>query len=344
MRLGLSLGNWRTRARENLELTLEAERLGFTSVWTEEAYGSDAVSPLAWLAAKTTVIQIGSAVWQIPARTPAMTAMTAATLDLLSGGRFILGLGTSGPQVVEGWHGQNYGHPVERTREYVAIVRMILKREAPLEFHGRFYEIPLADGTGQGKPLRLSMQPLRSQIPVYIGALGPKNVELTAEIADGWLPIFMAPARFEAAFGAQCRRGFAAANCEKGIGNGFDVAATVPVVLGTDAAECRDALRPKIALYIGGMGSLEMNFSNRLIQRFGYVDEALRVQDLFLSGDRPGAAAAVPDRLIDEIALCGPPSRIAELLEQWKASPVTTMVLDTEQTDALKLIAGVMKV
>jgi F420-dependent oxidoreductase-like protein len=221
---------------------------------------------------------------------------------------------------------------------------MILKREAPAEFHGRFYELPVAGGSGQGKPLRLSMQPLRSEIPLYIGALGPKNVELTAEIADGWLPIFMAPARFEAAFGEQCRRGFAAAGGRKDFGNGFDVAATVPVVLGADAAECRNALRPKIALYIGGMGSREMNFSNRLIQRFGYVEEAVRVQELFLSGDRTGATAAVPDRLIDEIALCGPPSRIRELLEQWEASPVTTMVLDTEQCEALKLIAEALRV
>ena len=346
MELGLNLAMtlWDEGVEPNLSLTLEAERLGYSCVWTEEAYGSDAVVPLAWMAACTTTIGIGSAVWQIPARTPAMAGMTAATLDKLSGGRLRIGLGASGPQVVEGWHGQPYSRPLRRTREYVDILRLILARERGVSYQGRDYRLPYEgdEGTGLGKPLKLIMHPLRAHIPIYLGALGPKNVELTAELADGWLPIFLAPRRFEEVFGTPLRQGFEKSGVDKAPGRGFDVAPIVSVVVGDDVEACRAPVREKIALYIGGMGAAGKNFSNLLIRRFGFDDAAEEIQQRFLAGDRAGAVASVPDDLVDEVALCGPPDRINELLEPWRQSPVTTLILDTDDPEALRVMADLV--
>ncbi len=343
MELGLNLAmtHWDTGAEPNVGLAQEAERLGFSSVWTEEAYGSDAVSPLAWVGALTERIHLGSAVWQVPARTPAMAAMTAATLDVLSEGRLRLGLGASGPQVVEGWHGQPFERPVGRTREYVEIVRKMLAREEPVSYEGKEYQLPYKGdrGLGLGRPLKLIIHPRRAEVPIYLGALGPKNIEMTAEIADGWLPIFLAPDSFDEVFGEPLAKGFAAAGNGKAPGDGFDVAPIVSVVVGEDVDECRRPVREKIALYIGGMGAAKKNFSNQLIRRFGFDAEADEIQTKFLSGDRDGAVEAVPDELIDAVALCGPKERIAELLPRWQATPVTTLILDTDDPAAMRTMA-----
>jgi len=337
MRLGLNLGYWGSGAADNVALALEADRLGFHSLWTAEAYGSDCITPLTWLAAKTERIRVGTAIMQMPARTPANTAMTAATLDLLTGGRVLLGLGVSGPQVVEGWHGVPYGKPLGRTREYVEIVRTILRREKPLEHHGEHYDIPVRGGTGLGKPLKLILHPLRAEIPIYLAAIGPRNVALAAEIADGWLPIFFSPERMKI-HREWLDEGFARAGGHRDLSS-FDVAPTASIVLGPDAAACRDALKPNLALYIGGMGARERNFYYNLASRYGYDDAASRIQDLFLAGKRQEAAAAVPDRLVDEIALCGPRERIAERLAAWRASGITTLIASTSSIDAVRALA-----
>jgi F420-dependent oxidoreductase-like protein len=332
MKLGLSLGYAPpgTNPADSFSLVQEAERLGFDSVWVAEAWGTDAVSVLGWLAARTERIKLGSAIMQIPGRTPANTAMTAATLDLLSRGRFLLGLGTSGPQVVEGWHGQPWGKPLGKTREYVEIVRAALRRQV-VEHHGDHYRIPW-DGpgaTGLGKPLKLMLRPLRAEIPIYLAALGPKNVALAAEIADGWLPIFVDPERFGDAFGAS----LAAAPPD------FEIAATASVLVGDDVDALRDALRPHVALYVGGMGARGRNFYNALVRRYGWEDEAERIQTLYLAGKQREAIAAVPDALVDAVALVGPKERIAERLEAWRATPVSTLVLGTHQPEALRTLA-----
>lgn len=340
--LNLAMTHWDTGPEPNVGLAQEAERLGFSSVWVEEAYGSDAVTPLAWVGALTERIHLGSAVWQIPARTPANAAMTAATLDVLSAGRLRIGLGVSGPQVVEGWHGQPFERPLGRTREYVEIVRKALAREEPVSYDGREYRLPYAGerGLGLGRPLKLIIHPRRAHIPIYLGSLGPRNVELTAEIADGWLPIFMSPHSFEDVFGASLSRGFERAGNGKGYGEGFDVAPIVSVVLGPDVDRCRERVKQKIGLYIGGMGAAKKNFSNQLIRRFGYEDMAEEVQARFLEGDRVGAIAAVADELVDEVALCGPRERIAELLVAWRErTPITTMILDTDDPAAMRVMA-----
>ena len=339
--LNLSMTQWDIGAELNLSLSEEAERLGFSAVWTEEAYGSDAVSPLAWVGARTARIDIGSAIWQIPARTPAMAAMTAATLDKLSGGRFRLGLGVSGPQVVEGWHGQPFDKSIQRTREYVEIVRQILRREEPVSFSGSAYSLPYAgaDGLGLGRPLKLILHPHRPSVPIYLGSLGPRNVAVTAEIADGWLPIFFSPRAFDDVFAEPLATGFARAGNGKGLGSGFDISPIVSVVVGDDVDACRRPVKERIALYIGGMGSADKNFSNRLIRRFGFAAEAEEIQRRFLEGDQDGAIAAVSDELVDDIALCGPPERIESLLEHWRGSPVTTIICDTTDADALRVMA-----
>jgi F420-dependent oxidoreductase-like protein len=330
MRLGLNLGYWGADAARVVEVAQHAEALGFHSVWTAEAYGSDAVVPLTWVGAQTSKIGLGTAILQMPARSPAMTAMTAVTLDLLSGGRVLLGLGLSGPQVAEGWHGQAYGKPLAKTREYVDIVRTIIRREAPLEHHGEHYDIPYTGpgATGLGKPLKLIVHPKR-QIPIYLAAIGPKNVALAAEIADGWLPVWFSPTRMDVYADAFEGRDLSS----------FDIAPTVSVVVGDDAAVCRQMVKPMLALYIGGMGARGRNFYNDLACRYGYEGAAKEIQDLYLDGKKQEAAAAVPDELVDEVALCGPKERIAELVEPWKTSPATTMVLATVQTEALDVMA-----
>jgi F420-dependent oxidoreductase-like protein len=332
MKLGLSLGYAPpgTNPADLFPLVAEAERLGFDSVWVAEAWGTDAVSVLGWLAARTERIKLGSAIMQIPGRTPANAAMTAATLDLLSDGRFLLGLGTSGPQVVEGWHGQPWGKPLGKTREYVEIVRAALRREV-VAHDGEHYRIPWdGDGaTGLGKPLKLMLRPLRAEIPIYLAALGPKNVALAAEIANGWLPIFVAPERFREAFGPSLAAAPPA----------FEIAATASVLVGDDVPALRDALRPHLALYVGGMGAKGRNFYNALVRRYGWEEEAERIQELYLAGKQREAIAAVPDELVDAVSLVGPKERIAERLEAWRETPVTTLVLGTTQPEALQTLA-----
>ena len=317
-----------TNPLELVALAQEAERLGYDSAWAAEAWGTDAVTVLSWLAATTSTIKVGSAILQIPGRTPANTAMTAATLDLLSGGRVLLGLGTSGPQVVEGWHGQPWGKPLTRTREYVEIVRAALRREA-VEFHGREYKIPYAgaDATGVGKPLKLMLRPLRDSIPIYLAALSPKNVRLAFEIADGWLPILFSPERAREAFGYEPR-------------DGFEIVPTVHVVLSEDVDAARDVLRPMLALYIGGMGARGANFYNAVVRRYGYEAEAERIQELYLDGKQRDAIAAVPDALIDEVALVGPAERIRDRLDAWRDAGVTTLLVGTADARTLRAMAG----
>ena len=329
MDLALNLSYSGTGIAIDIAKIQEAERLGYASVWTAEAYGSDAVAPAAWIAARTEKIHVGTGIMQIPARTPAMTAMTAMTLDGLSGGRFRLGLGVSGPQVVEGWHGQAFGKPLAKTREYVEVVRAILKREKPVEFHGEYYDIPYkgADATGLGKPLR-SILHGRADLPIYLAAVGPKNVALAGEIADGWIPIFFSPRRVPM-FREWLAEGFKARG---GAPARFDVMPMVAVVVGDDAAACRAVVKPRLALYVGGMGARGRNFYNDIARRYGYEDAAKRIQDLFLAGKKDEAAAAVPDALVDEVALCGPPARIREQLAEWMSSGVTTIMVSGDPT------------
>jgi F420-dependent oxidoreductase-like protein len=320
VRLGLNLGyqaSWTTPA-DHLALAQEADRLGFSVVWAAEAYGSDSPSTLAWIAGQTSQIDLGAAVMQIPARTPAMTAMTAATIDAVSGGRFRLGLGVSGPQVSEGWHGVRFAKPLARTREYVDIVRLALARK-PVAYDGEHYTLPLPDGPG--KALRLGFHPPRESIPIYLAAVGPKNLELAGEIADGWLAIFFAP---DAAgeYLQHIERGRA----KSGAGlTGFDVAPSVPLVVGDDLAACADVIRPYAALYVGGMGSREQNFYNQLAIRMGYADEAKTVQDLYLDKKLRDAAAAVPQEFIERTSILGNKIQIIERLRQYAAAGVGTL-------------------
>ena len=339
MRLGLNFGYWGSGPSDNIAVAREAERLGYHSLWTAEAYGSDAVTPLVWLAAHTERINVGTAIMQMPARTPAMTAMTAATIDLLTGGRFMLGIGASGPQVVEGWHGVVYGKLLTRTREYVEIVRAILKRDEPLEHHGEYYDIPVQGGTGLGKPLKLIVHPLRDNIPIYVAAIGPKNVALAAEIADGWLPVFFSPKRV-AVFRKSLDEGFARRSDGKTLSD-FDIAPTVSIVVGDDVDACRMKVRPNLALYVGGMGARGKNFYNDLACRYGYEDAARRIQDLYLAGMKNEAIAAVPDELVDEIALCGPRERIKDRLEAWREAGVTTLICGATNIEAIRTMAEI---
>lgn len=337
MRLGINLGYWGADSQDNVALAQEADRLGYHSVWTAEAYGSDAVTTLTWVAAKTEHIKVGTAIMQMTARVPAMTAMTAATLDLLTGGRMLLGIGASGPQVVEGWHGVPYGKPLTRAREYVEIIRTILKREKPLEFHGEYYDIPCKGGSGLGKPLKLITHPLRSDIPIYLAAIGPKNIALAAEIADGWLPFLISPERMKI-YREWLDEGFSRAGGGKDLSK-FDIAPSVQIALGDDVAACRDKVKPFIALYVGGMGAREKNFYFNLVCRYGYEEAAHKIQDLFLSGRKAEAIAAVPDELVDEIALCGPRERIAERVKAWQASDITTLICAGANLEAVRLMA-----
>ena len=329
MKLGLMLGYWTAGPEDPIDLVLEAERLGYDSVWTAEAYGSDAVSPLCWIGARTTRIKLGTAVMQISARTPACAAMTAMTVDHLSHGRLILGLGVSGPQVVEGWYGQAFPRPLERTREYVQLIRTILRREAPVTFAGRQYQLPHAGGAGLGKPLKLIGQPLRADVPIYLGAMGPKNIALAKEIADGWLPLYMSPYRMREVYGDVVR----------GFPPGFEVACPVQVVVGEDLGQCLFPVKMTLAFYIGGMGHKTKNFSKEQVARMGYAEAADCVQQLFLEGRRGEAIEAVPDALADEISLCGPPARIRERLAAWRATPVTSLVVMTRDPGVLRLLA-----
>lgn len=339
MRLGLNVNYSGAKIELPLELIQEADRLGFYAVWTAEAYGSDAVAPLAWIGALTQNIKLGTAILQMPARTPANTAMTAMTLDQLSGGRMLLGVGLSGPQVVEGWHGVSYGKPLTKTREYVEIVRKIFKRQEPLVHSGEYYQIPYQgdDATGLGKPLK-SIIHGRPDIPIYLAAIGPKNVALAAEIADGWLPIFFSPTHFEQAYGTQIREGFAKAGGDKSFAD-FDIAPTVYVMVEDNLEMAFNTLKPMLALYIGGMGARGKNFYYDLAVRYGYEEAAENIQNLYLSGSKGEAMMAVPDALVDDIALVGPKARIKERLDIWTSSPITTLNVATTDLHSLRTIA-----
>lgn len=342
MRLGLNLGYWGAgNDQENLALAREADRIGYSVVWAAEAYGSDAATVLAWVAAQTERIDVGSAIFQIPGRTPANTAMTAATLDTLSGGRFRLGLGVSGPQVSEGWHGVRFDKPLARTREYVAIVRKALARER-LSYEGEFFTLPLPDGPG--KALTLTVHPVREYIPIYLAAIGPNNLELTGEIADGWLAIFYNPE-----FAPELLANIATGRAKVGKTlEGFDVVPTVPVVLGDDVNTCADAVRAYSALYVGGMGSRDKNFYNQLMTRMGYDEAAALIQERYLAKDYLGAGAAVPLDFIDKTSLIGPRDRIRDRLAAYAESGVTTLTVATyagsleERLTTIRTIAEVL--
>lgn len=338
MKLGFMMGYSGPRVTLNLPLYLEAEKLGYDIAWSAEAYGSDAVAPLAWMGAHTTTLRLGTGIMQMHARTPAMTAMTAMTLDQLSGGRFVLGLGVSGPQVVEGWHGVSYGKPLARTREYIAILRKIFAREAPLEHQGEYFTVPYAgeDASGLGKPLK-SIVHGRPDLPIFIAAIGPKNVTLAAEIADGWIPVFFAPEHF-GIFSDHVQEGFSKAGGGKGHDD-FTISPYVSVVIGEDTEACRDAVRPQIALYVGGMGAKGQNFYNKLVRRYGYEEAADTIQNLYLSGKKEEAAAAIPDDLVDKVALCGPRERIAERLEPWRKIPNLILNVGAHDSDTLRVMA-----
>lgn len=326
MRLGLGMGYWSSGPPAGAaEQIATAERLGFDCMWTAEAYGSDALTPLAWWGATTETIGLGTSICQLSARTPAAMAMAAMSLDHLSGGRFRLGLGASGPQVVEGWYGMPYPKPLARTREYVEIIRRILAREEPVSFDGDHYQLPYPGGTGLGKPLKSTVHPLRSDIPIYLGAEGPRNVALTAEIADGWLPLFFAPKDNQFYLDA-LREGFARPGARRTLDD-FDVAAVVPVVFNDDVEAAADAVRPMLALYAGGMGAREANFHLDVFGRMGFEGACAKIQDLYLAGDKRAAVAAVPTEMVEAVALVGPPAKVADDLAQWRESVVTTLVV-----------------
>jgi F420-dependent oxidoreductase-like protein len=330
MRLAVSIGHLRgAQDRVRLDAVGRFEELGFAAAWVGEAYGSDAATVLAYLAARTSTIELGSAVMQLPGRTPAMTAMTAATLDILSGGRSLLGLGVSGPQVSEGWHGVDFASPLSRTREYVEIVRRALERE-PLRYEGDHHRLPRPGA----RPIKLSVHPIRERLPIYLAAIGPRNLRLTGEIADGWLGMLLSPDHAAEQLGLLAE-GRAAAGLDL---RGFDVVATVPVVVGDDVSACADRVRPYTARYVGGMGSRSQNFYNALARRMGHADAAARVQDLYLAGDAAAAAAALPERFIDDTSLLGPVSRVAERLTAYAEAGVTTLaMLDVSGGDGLAL-------
>ncbi len=340
MKLGAYLGYWipGQNPADQLAFVKEAESLGYDSVWTAEAYGSDAATVLGWLAAGTSKIKLGSAIFQMPARSAAMTAMTAATLDQISGGRMLLGIGSSGPQVAEGWHGQRFAHQLARTRDYVAVLRLALARER-VEYHGETLELPLPDGPG--KALKLMISPVQERIPIYLAAIGPKNTELAGEIADGWIPIFFSPehvsdVRKLLETGAQ-RAGRSL--------EGFEMAPSVQTYVSDDREGARDRMRPMLALYVGGMGSRKQNFYNQLVQRYGFEDAARKIQDLYLDGKKDEAAAALPDELIDLVTLCGPSDHVRDRLAAFRDAGVGTLTVSAmaftpqERIEQLRAVA-----
>ncbi|MDM7832632.1 LLM class F420-dependent oxidoreductase [Cellulomonas edaphi] len=327
MRLGYYMGYWSAGPPPHAQETvLAAEQLGFDSLWTAEAYGSDALTPLAWWGSRTTTIRLGTAIAQLSARTPTAAAMAALTLDHLSGGRFVLGLGASGPQVVEGWYGQPYPKPLARTREYVAIVRQVLAREAPVTFDGEFFQLPLDGGTGLGKPLRSTVHPLRARLPIHLAAEGPKNIAMSAEIADGWLPLFYSP-RMDDEYRTLLDSGFAVRQAGLSDPAEFEITAAVPVVLGEDVEGAADTIRPFVALYAGGMGAKGANFHRNVLDRLGYAEACDEIQAHYLAGDKQRAAAAVPTELIRDIALVGTADDIRAQLPAWRSTAVTTMLV-----------------
>jgi len=340
MRLGVHIGYWGLglTPADQLAIVKEAEALGYDSVWSAEAYGSDAATVLAWLAAQTSKIRLGSGIFQMPARSPAMTAMTAATIDQLSGGRMIIGIGSSGPQVAEGWHGQPFARQLQRTREYVAVVRMALARER-VQFDGETIKLPLPGGAG--KPLKLTIAPVQERIPIYLAAIGPKNTALAGEIADGWIPTLFSPEHARELV----------SSLEEGVKRAgrplseIDIAPTVNVCVDEDVEQARNMMRPFIALYVGGMGSRERNFYNQLVSRYGFEQAAREIQDHFLAGRREEAMAAIPDALIDAVSLCGRPEQVRDRLAAYREAGVGTLGITPvaptreERVRQLRLIA-----
>jgi F420-dependent oxidoreductase-like protein len=340
VRLGYHTGYWSAGPPDGIvEAIALCERLGFDSIWTAEAYGSDCLTPLAWWGASTSRVRLGTNIMQMAARTPAAAAMSAMTLDYLSGGRFVLGLGASGPQVVEGWYGQPYPKPLARTREYVAIVRKVLARDERLTFDGEYYPLPYPGGTGLGKALKSTVHPLRSDIPIMLGAEGPKNVALAAEIADGWLPMFFSP-KMDDFYRTALADGFARPSARRTIET-FEVPAFVPVVVHDNVEDAANFVRPAIALYIGGMGAATMNFHANHFGRLGYEAEVAKIQELFLSGRKTESMAAVPTRLVEDIALIGPPAKIRDELQLWKSTVITSLIVQAPP-QLLPVVADVL--
>jgi F420-dependent oxidoreductase-like protein len=344
MKLGTGAIGFGPKASIDMDLLRHAESLGYDIAWTAEAYGNDAVSTAAWVLAQTTRLRVGTAIMQMPARTPAMAAMTAMTLDHLSGGRFVLGLGPSGPQVVEGWHGVPYGKPLTRTREYVQIIRQILAREKPLEFHGEIYDVPVAGGTGLGKPLK-SILHGNPGLLIYTASISPNGLRCAGEVADGVFPMMTDPERVGEVYLPYLEEGFAKAGGGKSLED-FAIVAGATVILSDDLERARAPVKGQLALYIGGMGARDKNFYNDLAKRLGYEEAAVRIQDLFLDGKKKEAAAAVPDELVDAVSLLGPKERIRERLQAWKAAGarkhVHTLNVNTPQREALELVAEEM--
>jgi len=330
MRFGLHTGYWSAGPPPGAaEAVVAADEAGLDSVWTAEAYGSDAFTPLAWWGASTSRVRLGTGIAQMSARTPTATAMAALTLDHLSGGRVILGLGASGPQVVEGWYGQPYSRPLQRTREYVDIVRQVLAREGPVTYDGGHYRLPYDGGTGQGKALRSTVRPLRTELPIHLAAQGPKNTALAAVIADGWLPAFFSP-RQDETYRDLLAEGFARRTGHLSPASEFEVSAAVPVAIAEDAEAAANHVRPQLALYIGGMGSATTNFHRQAIERLGWEAECEHVHRLYAAGDRQAAAAAIPLPLVQDVALVGNPGEIAEQLQLWRSTVLTTMIIQTD--------------
>ena len=327
MRLGLMLGVVED-PKQQVALALEAEQLGYESVWFGEIYGSDCFTPLTWIGAQTSKIKLGTSIMQLSARTPANAAMTATTLDLFSEGRLILGIGVSGPQVVEGWYGQPYGKPLARTREWIELFKKIMARDEPVSHDGEYFQLPLAGGTGLGKPLRLITHPYRRDIPIYLGAEGPKNVALGAELCQGWVPMFISPYRM-----GVYEESLASASA------GFEIAATVSVNVNDDMEAALAPIKQQVGFYAGGMGAKSYNLHKNHIARLGFADAAEEIQDLFMSGERMQAFEAVPDALADEISLCGPKERIVERIKDWDQSPVTSMLVSVRDVETLRFLA-----
>lgn len=346
MKIGINSGYWQSGPPAGMaQALLAADRAGVDSFWTSEAYGSDSLTPLAWWGGSTSKIRLGTAVMQMSARTPTAAAMAALTLDHLSGGRFIMGLGVSGPQVVEGWYGQPYARPLARTREYIEIVRQVFARQSPVSYDGQFYQLPLQPDpnnpaiTGLGRSLRSTVHPLRPNIPIHLAAEGPKNIALAAEIADGWLPLFYAP-RLDQEFRDLLAQGFTKREATLSSPRDFEISATVPVVHAHDVATAADQVRPFLALYIGGMGAKGANFHRNAIDRLGYTDVCDEVQTKYLAGDKQGAAAAIPLELIDDIAIVGPTERIAKQLAVWQGTAVTSIIAQADPHSIQALMAA----
>jgi F420-dependent oxidoreductase-like protein len=344
LKLGLNTGYWAGGPPEGVEEAIaDAEKLGLDSIWTAEAYGSDGLTPLAWWGASTSKLKLGTAITQMSARQPAMTAMSAMTMDHLSGGRFILGLGVSGPQVVEGWYGMPFAKPLARTREYIGILRDIWARKAPVTNDGPFYPLPLPDGTGLGKPLKSSIRPVREDIPIYLGAEGPKNIALCAELCDGWLAMLFSPEYADELYRGSLEEGWGRSGARRGPDD-FEVAASVPLVVNDDVEAAADSLRPMYALYFGGMGARGKNFHANVAIRMGYEAEVDQITDLYLEGKKDEAAAKVPTALIEKLSLIGPADKIRHDLDAWRESIVTTILvtgeLDTVRTAAELVLEG----